>query len=120
MFIRAFMWQKIIWLVDTKFNKTQQCAFITKKGKALSRESMRATSRLKEEILVPYSALVWSCLKYYVQFWDPQYNRFMDTVEIAQQKAKKLQHRCYQSKLIQLGLQSGKLHEHVQIPEGRL
>lgn len=48
------------------------------------------TNKLREVVLPIYSALVRSHLKYFIQFWVPQFKKGRKLLERAQQRAAKM------------------------------
>ncbi|KAK4816000.1 hypothetical protein QYF61_010868 [Mycteria americana] len=78
-------------LVDTKLNRSRQCALATGKANSILgcvRQSIASWSR--RVILALSSALVRPHSEYCVQVWAPQYKRDMDILERAQQGATKM------------------------------
>ncbi|KAK4821756.1 hypothetical protein QYF61_000817 [Mycteria americana] len=70
-------------LVDTKFNRSQQCALVAEKANSILGCIRRSVaSRLRGVSLPIYSVLVRPHLKYCVQFWAPQYKREMELLGV--------------------------------------
>ena len=88
---------------------SQQGALVTKKANvALGSIRTSAASRLREVILVLYSAVMrphWECC---VQFWAPQINKDRGLAKRVQWRTTKmmkvLQHLSYKERLGELGL----------------
>ena len=100
----SFAKKDLVFLVDTKLNTCQQCAFTIKRANSiLGCVSRSVVSRSREVILPLYSALVRPHLECCVQFWAPQYNRDMDTLERVQPSVTKvikgLEHPSYEERL---------------------
>lgn len=72
-------------LVDAMLNMSQQCAFAAKKVTGvLGYVRQSIDSRMKEEVLCLYLALMRPHLQYHVQFWAPQYKKDMGIPERVQ------------------------------------
>lgn len=78
-------------LVDNKPNMSDQCAAVGKKAnKMLGCINQGITSRDKEVIISPYSALVRPHLEYCVQFWFLLYKKDVARLEKVQRRATKM------------------------------
>jgi len=74
-------------LVDTKVNRSHQCALEQRKPNGVLGCIRRSVaSRLWEVILPLYSALVRPHLQYWMRSWAPQYKNDTELLEIVQQK----------------------------------
>ncbi|GAB0183080.1 hypothetical protein GRJ2_000773300 [Grus japonensis] len=96
-------------LDDEKLNMSQQRALAAQKANCILGCIKRSvTSRSKQVILPPCSALVRPHLKYCVQLCDHQHKKEMELLEGVQRRAMKmirgLEHLSYEDRLRELGL----------------
>ncbi|GAB0206025.1 cAMP-dependent protein kinase inhibitor alpha [Grus japonensis] len=96
-------------LADEKLDMNCLCTLATQKANhILDCITSSVTSRLREEILPLYSALVRPHLQYCVQLWVPQHKTDMDLLGQVQRRVMKmirgLEHLCYEDRLRELGL----------------
>ena len=89
----SFAKKDLVFLVDTKLNTCQQCAFTIKRANSiLGCVSRSVVSRSREVILPLYSALVRMHLEYCVQYWDwaSHYKKDTDLLEQVQHRSLKM------------------------------
>ncbi|KAK4826699.1 hypothetical protein QYF61_010708 [Mycteria americana] len=81
----SFAEKKLRVVVDTKLHMNQQCSLAAKKATSLLGCIRQSTASRSREVILPrFSALVRPDLESCVQFWAPQYRRYMDILERVQ------------------------------------
>ena len=78
-------------LVDEKLSMSKQCVLAAQKANhILGCVKRSVTSRSKEVVLPPYSAIMRPHLEYCVQFWCPQCKKDMELLDQVQRRARRM------------------------------